>query len=202
MGSSRLGILGGTFDPVHNGHLDLARAAVAELALSELLFIPAPMPPHKNGVKITDFTHRYRMVQLAIKGCAQFAASDMENRREGKSYTYDTLTILKEQMPERELYFLTGADALQGFMNWYRWQDILDLCTVVVTTRPGFAFAAPPELLHEAARRQGGLLLLDKEAVDISATALREAIASGTGWQQQLPAAVAQYIIANNLYRG
>ncbi len=200
--SVKLGILGGTFDPVHNGHLALAEAAVKALKLDELLFIPAPAPPHKNGRVITPFAQRYDMVRLAINGRAYFQLSDLEARRQGKSYTYDTLKVLKEQAPARKLFFLTGADALEGFTHWYRWQEILDLCTLVVTTRPGFDFQAPKELEREASRRQNGFLLLEKEAVDISATKLREAIADGSPWRQWVPEAVAEYIQTNHLYRG
>ena len=105
-------------------------------------------------------------------------------------------------MPDRELFFLTGADALEGFTHWYRWQEILDLCTLVVTSRPGFDFQVPEELESEAARRQNGFLLLEKEEVDISATELRQAIADGSPWQQWVPKAVAEYIQTNHLYRG
>ena len=194
--------MGGTFDPVHNGHLALAKDALEELGLDDVLFIPAPAPPHKMGRTITPFAQRYEMVRLAIDGRARFALSDMEAHRQGQSYTYDTLLALKAQAPQKELYFLTGADALAGFTHWYRWQDILDLCTLVVTMRPGFAFKAPPELAQEAARRQKGLLLLKKDEVDISATMLRQAVALGRPWRQWVPEAVAEYIIANHLYRG
>lgn len=198
----KLGILGGTFDPVHNGHLALAEAAMQELELDELLFIPAPTPPHKDGRAITPFAQRYAMVQLAIAGRPHFWLSDLEAKRSGKSYTYDTLRSIKTHAPQCELFFLTGADALEGFTHWYRWQEILDLCTLVVTTRPGFAFEAPEELAAEARRRQKGLLLLEKDEVDISATKLRKAIAQGAVWQQWVPQKVAEYIQANHLYRG
>lgn len=198
----KLGILGGTFDPVHNGHLALAEAVMRDLELDELLFIPAPTPPHKEGRAITPFAQRYDMVQLAIDGRPHFWLSDMEAKRAGKSYTYDTLTAISAQAPAYELYFLTGADALEGFTHWYRWQEILDLCTLVVTTRPGFAFSMPEELAAEARRRQKGVLLLEKDEVDISATKLREAITLGVAWQQWVPEAVADYIQANHLYRG
>ena len=200
--SVKLGILGGTFDPVHNGHLALAEEAMQALWLDELLFIPAPAPPHKNGRVLTPFAQRYEMVRLAISGRAYFKLSDLEARRQGQSYTYDTLKVLKEQMPDRELFFLTGADALEGFTHWYRWQEILDLCTLVVTSRPGIDFQVPEELESEAARRQNGFLLLEKEEVDISATELRQAIADGSPWQQWVPKAVAEYIQTNHLYRG
>ena len=198
----KLGILGGTFDPVHNGHLALAEAAMQQLELEELLFIPAPAPPHKDGRAITAFAQRYEMVQLAIAGRPHFWLSDLEAKRAGKSYTYDTLQTIKTHAPQCELFFLTGADALEGFSHWYRWQEILDLCTLVVTTRPGFAFETPKELAAEARRRQKGVLLLEKDEVDISATKLREAIAQGKAWQQWVPQAVAEYIQANHLYRG
>ena len=198
----KLGLLGGTFDPVHNGHIALAEAGMTELGLDELLFIPAPAPPHKSGRVITPFAQRYAMVQLAIAGRPNFWLSDLEAKRTGKSYTYDTLKTLKDQTPQCELYFLTGADALEGFTHWYRWQDILDLCTLVVTTRPGFAFETPKELAAESLKRQRGVLLLEKDEVDISATKLRESIALGAAWQQWVPKAVAEYIQTNHLYRG
>ena len=202
MENRRLGLLGGTFDPVHNGHMDLARVALETLALDGLLFIPAPSPPHKEGRPITSFAHRLRMVELAIAGCDRLSVSDLEARRAGKSYTYDTLCALRAAYPEYALYFLTGADALQAFTSWHRWQDILDLCTVVVTTRPGFPFVLPEELANEAKKRRGGFLLLDKEAVAISATELRRAIGAGGDWQRLVPPAVARYIEENHLYRG
>lgn len=199
---AKLGILGGTFDPVHNGHLALADDMQKRLALDEVIFIPARLPPHKTEREITDFAHRYAMVQLAIQDYAHFTLSDLEAKRPGKSYTYDTLLTLKAAYPACTLYFLTGADALVGFTTWHRWRDILDMCTVVVTTRPGFVFKPPAELVDEVDKRQKGLLLLEKEEVDISATKLREAIADSKPWRQWLPPAVANYIQTHHLYRG
>ncbi|MBP3624473.1 MAG: nicotinate (nicotinamide) nucleotide adenylyltransferase, partial [Peptococcaceae bacterium] len=134
----KIGLLGGTFDPVHFGHIRMAEACKAQLALDEIWWIPASVPPHKTR-QTTPYDKRRAWVEQAISGKTGHYILDIEKEREGKSYTYHTLLELHEREIDCQFYFLTGADSLEGLTTWYHWEDILDLCVFVVTTRPGYA---------------------------------------------------------------
>ena len=197
----RLGLLGGTFDPVHRGHLALARAARHELGLDEVLFLPAGQPWRKAGRMIGSNEHRLAMLQRALEDEAGFRVSRLELERPGPSYTADTLEALRDDRPEDELFSLLGEDALIDLPNWARPQRILELARLAVARRAD----SSPEALEEAERRLPGLgervIWLKMPAVAVSATEIRERVRGGQPIGGLVPATVEEYIRKQGLYR-
>jgi len=136
-GFAPIGLLGGTFDPIHFGHLRLAQELADALGLARVRFIPTGIPPHRDSPEVSG-AHRLQMVRIAIAGNLLFEADDREIRREGVNYTYDTLTELRDELGERPLCLLMGADAFAALTTWHRWQELFDLAHVVIAHRPGF----------------------------------------------------------------
>jgi len=211
-----LGVLGGTFDPIHFGHLRLAQELADALGLARVRFIPSGTPPHRNPPQVNG-AHRLEMVRIAIAGNPLFESDDREIRRDGISYTYDTLTELREELGERPLCLLMGADAFAALTTWHRWQELFDLAHVVIAHRPGFRLqelqaSLPAPLrkiyLHRLAGTQGILrahagTVLTREitALDISATRIRALLAQGSSPRYLAPEAVLEYIDHNLLYK-
>ncbi len=197
----RLGLLGGTFDPVHRGHLALARAGLDELGLDEVLFLPAGQPWRKAGRMIAGDEHRLAMLRLALEGEVAFQVSRLELERPGPSYTADTLEALRDDRPEDELFSLLGEDALMDLPNWERPQRILELASLAVARRAD----SSPEALAEVERRFPGLgervIWLKMAAVAVSATEIRERVRSGQPISDLVPATVGGYIREQGLYR-
>lgn len=187
-----LGLLGGTFDPPHNGHLALARAALEELGLAKIIFIPANIPPHKTGKKISSMEHRMAMLKLAIGKESQFEISDIEFRREGPSYTIDTIKRLKEIYKGEELVFLLGLDNVGELDDWFHPEMIFDEVAVAAVNRPGFV---------PSGKFAGRVRYFDMTPVDISSSEIRERINSGQAITGLLPAEVENYVINNRLYK-
>lgn len=185
----KIGLLGGTFHPVHLGHLRLAEACRKQLQLEEIWFIPAALPPHKDG-QFASYGQRREWLEQALNGTAGYRILDIEQEREGKSYTYDTLRELCSREPDCEFYFLTGADSLEKLDTWYRWEDILDMCHFVATTRPGFGGVIPDNIAAEAARRKGEILFLEIDALNISSTEIRERVVLGKSLDALIPAEI------------
>lgn len=200
----RIGILGGTFDPPHLGHLLIAETARVALGLESMLFIPAGEPWLKLGQRITAATHRLRMVQLAVADNPDFCVCDCEVRRSGASYTVDTLRELRSAYPQdAEFYFIVGSDVLAQFHRWKEPESILDLCRLAVIERPG----APADNVHILADRfpdamaSGSVISVAGPRVDFSASELRRILAEGQSVRYQVPDAVAEYIKQHGLYR-
>jgi nicotinate-nucleotide adenylyltransferase len=197
----KLGVLGGTFDPPHMGHLILAEEARSRLSLERVLFVPAGDPWRKAGQDITPAHHRLAMVRLAVANDSRFEVCTLEVEREGPSYTVDTLAELARQYgPDAELYFLLGEDALRDMPNWKEPQRIAELATLVVAPRAGASGPRAP-LESTIPGLAGRLVRLDMPVVDISATALRERAKRGLSLHDLVPAAVAEYISEHGLYR-
>ncbi len=203
-----IGILGGSFDPIHYGHLRPAREAMAQLGLAELRFIPAFQSPHREP-PVADSTHRLKMVELAIRDIPGFQADDRELRRGGLSYTVTTLESLRAKPGERALCLLIGMDQFLSFERWYRWRDILGLCHLVVLNRPGSAGAALPDWAAArvttdfsafARTAAGRLVFLPVRPQDISASAIRARLAHGESVAGLMPEAVIDYLRRNHLY--
>lgn len=187
----RIGILGGTFDPVHNGHIYLAKKACLKLRLDRLIFIPTYLPPHKKGIKITSARHRFNMLKLAIQGNQKFKISDMEIRRRGRSYSVETLRRLRERHGSKtELFFITGSDSLAELDKWKNMEEILKLCKFVVAKRPGFNVLNPPK----------NFIILKINAKNISATSIRGRIKTGRPINNLIHQAVKRYISKYKLY--
>lgn len=211
-----IGVFGGTFDPIHFGHLRLAEEIAESLGLHQVRFIPAGVPPLRQTPR-TPPEHRLAMVQAAVSGNPRFVADDREIRRTGMSYTVETLESLKRGLGGAALCLLLGADAFAGLTEWRRWRELFELAHLVVADRPGHALGAEglPEALAREWRTRlaasaGALTGADHGLVypapttllDISASGIRRRLASGRSARYLLPAAVLDYIQDNSLYTG
>lgn len=185
----RLGILGGTFDPIHLGHLAAARAARDCARLDRVLFIPAATPPHRPAT-VADAEQRIEMCRLAIDDEQGFEVSDIEVRRDGVSYTVDTLHELSRLHPHDELFLILGWDAAKLFTTWREPDEIRQLASLIIVTRPG---SGAPTGTSD--------IVCERPTPDISASALRRALAHGEPVTHMVPDAVAAYIARNGLYR-
>ena len=210
----KIGLLGGTFDPVHNGHLQMGDRVLEDYNLDKILFIPASTPPHKNEA-VSAVGHRLQMLKLAISGNRRFDFSEIEISRQKVSYTFDTIQELKSCGGTGVLYhFIIGYDALSEIETWYRWQDLLVVTNFIVAVRPGFSLKEIEQLLERNgfSPEDGGadrwigeqtgneILFLAGQIADISSTEIRSRIASRKPWADLVPPLVADYIISNRLY--
>lgn len=217
MSTAPLGILGGTFDPIHYGHLRLGEELGETLKLAEVRFVPSGTPPHRSAPRVTA-EHRLAMVRLAVAGNARFSVDDREVKRQGPGFTYDTLAALRaEAGAQRPLVLLLGADAFLEFATWHRWHEIFDLAHVAVAHRPGFPVERWAERMPQPLAREynarllqqpfathltpaGGIVVAPFTALDISATALRDSLVAGASPRYLLPDAVLDYIQTQRLY--
>ncbi len=189
----KIGLLGGTFDPPHLAHLVLAQAALEELGLEEIWFLPSFVPPLKKGRKISSFAQRLRMVQLAIRGNPRFRVSTIEKEKKGTSYTVETLALLRKKHPGVRFYFLLGSDNLDALKKWKEPEKIFSMAVPVFARRPNFFGKMPAWLKH--------VTWLDNPRLDISSTALRADVKAGRSIRYLVPEAVERYIRKNRLYR-
>ena len=200
----RIGILGGTFDPPHLGHLLISETARVALDLESVLFVPAGEPWLKSGQRITPASHRLRMVQLAVADNPHFCVSDCEVQRAGATYTVDTLRELRCAYPgDTAFYFIVGSDVLDQFHRWKEPDEILALCRLAVIERPG----GPVDGIDTLSERfpdavaSGAVESVAGPRVDFSATELRRILAAGQSVRYQVPDQVAEYIKHQELYR-
>jgi nicotinate-nucleotide adenylyltransferase len=198
----RIGILGGTFNPVHLGHLLMAQDAMEQLRLDVVKFIPAAVPPHKPAERLAPARDRLCMVRLAIRGNPAFEADDIEIRRGGVSYTVDTLRELRRRNPGARLYFIIGADSLRELHRWREVERLVKLCTFVTVPRPGFQPrpVVDPKL-DPATRRRLRQHVLRGHACDIASREIRDRVARGLSIRYLLPDAVRDYIRRRKLYQ-
>jgi nicotinate-nucleotide adenylyltransferase len=187
MSSLRVGIFGGTFNPVHTGHLVLAESARDQLSLDRVIFIPAAHPPHKPVSGLVAGPSRLRMVRLAIRDHAGFAASDIELARTGPSYMLDTVKELRVSLPGARLFLLIGGDMLK--VRWMGWAELKRLCAIAVVDRPGVRVPA-----------QRGLTRVQMPGIAISSSDIRERVAAGRSIRYLVPAPVERYIRQHHLY--
>jgi len=201
-GGSRLGIMGGTFDPIHYGHLVAAETARVEFKLDNVLFIPAGEPPHKIQRKITAAELRYRMVELAIKNNEKFHISAVEINRRGPSYTFDTLRQLHRVFPDQELYFITGTDAMKEILTWRKPEEIIKLAKIIGVSRPGYECSDLVEKIsREYPLSSGRILLLEIPAMAISSTHIRASVASQKSIRYLVPEEVRRFIEEHSIYK-
>ena len=195
----RLGILGGTFDPIHTGHLAAGRAAVDCAHLDRVVFVPSALPPHR-GVAAASAADRLAMTRLAIDGESRFEVSDVEVARGGLSYTSDTLGELHRSRPADELFLILGWDAARLFKTWHEPERVSELASIVIIARPGLK---PPAQADLAAAGLGAARVINCVAhtPDVSASELRQALATGESLAGKLPPAVERYIATHRLYR-
>jgi nicotinate-nucleotide adenylyltransferase len=196
----RIGLLGGTFDPIHAGHLAAAKAATDCEALDRVLFVPAAQPPHRPAA-VASAEQRLEMCRLATAGEPRFEVSDVELNRAGPSYTVDTLAELRRLNPDDELFLILGWDAARLFPTWRRPGEVRKLASIVVVGRPGSD--APDQANLEPAGLAGDRVSICLEPTpDVSASEIRSAVAAGKSITGKVPASVEQYIAAHSLYAG
>ncbi len=196
------GIMGGTFDPIHNGHLALADCALHQFALDEIMFLPAGNPPHKQGRSDgADPAQRLAMVRLAISGYPYFTLDDEEMHRSGFTYTRDTLIRLKDKEPLTEFFFIIGADSLMSFDTWYHPEAICRYCSLLVARRDGSDDNMISRKMNELRKDyDASVYILDAPFLDISSTALRRLCREKCSIQGLVPDVVADYIKKNDIY--
>lgn len=197
----RIGILGGTFNPPHLGHLVCAQEAHLQLQLDAVILIPARIPPHKPVPEEPGIEHRLEMCRLAIAEDERFEVSDIEARREGLSFTVDTLEELNAQQPESEFFLIVGGDVAAGFASWREPERVLALATLAVAERPGTSRAEAERALGQL-RSGERARFFDMPAIEISSTMLRDRARHGGPTRYIVPDAVRSYIDRHRLYGG
>jgi nicotinate-nucleotide adenylyltransferase len=197
----RIGVIGGTFDPIHLGHLIVAEEARVRLGLSRVVFVPAGQPPHKLERAIADPEHRFEMIRLATADNQAFCVSRVDLDREGPCYTVETIGLLQEAWgQEVEIYFLIGADSLADLPTWREPERLLRLCRLVAVARPGYKVD-----LRALERKLAGVTclveMLDVPTLDISSTEIRRRAREGLSMRYLVPGTVARYVAEHGLYR-
>ncbi len=187
----KIGILGGTFNPIHLGHLIMAEEVRQKIDLARVIFIPTNFPPHKENGEIIEAGHRLKMLKLAIKGNPYFFASDIEIKRGGRSYTIDTIKQLNKIFSGDELYFIIGSDLFKYLGGWKDLKEIIAQVRFIVATRPGYPLENLPDYITT----------IDIRAVDISAFEIRQCIKRGCSFRYLVPEEVRSYIIKKGLYK-
>jgi nicotinate-nucleotide adenylyltransferase len=204
MDNSGLVLFGGTFDPIHHGHLLVARAVAEQLEVGKVILIPSAQPPHKANHAISPAANRLQMASLAVEGDALFEISDCELHRSGPSYTLETVRHFRQMYgPEVPLYWLIGADSIRELPGWYRIGELVEECTIVSAGRPRYDLRDMGALA--AALNEGQIARLqeyqmDTPLIEISATEMRRRVAEGLSIRYMTPRAVEAYILAQKLY--
>ena len=196
-GIEKLGIMGGTFDPIHNGHLFVAEEARGAEGLDRVLFVPSGTPPHKRYAGMADAEARYDMVRLAVRGNPHFDVSRIETDRRGRSYTLDTLQEMSALYPDSRIYFITGDDAVLDMLNWHEPYEIARMATLLTVGRPGYARDKISELPQEI---RGSIRTIDSPQLDLSSTDIRRRVRAGRSIRYMVPEDVRRYIDDNALY--
>jgi nicotinate-nucleotide adenylyltransferase len=187
----KIGILGGTFNPIHLGHLILAEEIREKLHLDKIIFVPTYIPPHKKSKDIAPAQDRYAMIKMAIRHNEFFDVSDAEIKRKGASYTIDTLRAFKKRFPRDDMYFITGSDLLNYLDGWKDLKQVITLVKFVVATSPGYPLEDIPAYIKTVAIR----------AVDVSAFEIRHCVKKGLSFRYLVPDLVFTYITKKRLYR-
>ena len=200
----RLGIFGGTFDPVHFGHLALAEECLAAANLDELWLVPAASPPHKGGKKLSRFDQRKEMLELAIAGNEKFKVEPMEADRPGPSFTIDTLEEIQKRKPNDELFLIIGGDSALEFSTWKDPAKIASLATIIVRIRPGVIMPTEQEFISQLGKELGVvpkvIFVAGPPFLDVSSSLLKERVSNNKSIRYLLPRAVEVYIQQKKLY--
>jgi nicotinate-nucleotide adenylyltransferase len=213
----RWGLLGGTFDPIHYGHLRGAEEMLEIFQLNRIIFVPSSRPPHKLEAEVTPFNHREQMIRLAIEDNVNFSFSEVEKLRAGKSYSVETVEyILSKYMKDLELFFIVGQDAFQAVTTWKDWDRLLLLCNFAVMTRPGYDNMTLDEILPKPFASQfkynshtdgfdgptgHAIYFRHVSFLDISSSRMRAMVKKGQSIKYLTPDKVRQYIVKHALYR-
>ena len=211
-----IGIYGGTFNPIHFGHLRTAEEVCQRFMMKEIIFVPSAHPPHKDVQDIVDPMHRLKMTNLAVTGNPRFSVSELETQRPGKSYSIDTVREFKRLSPDDHFAFILGLDAFLEIVTWHRYEDIFNECDFIVTTRPGAprvscALAIPEALRAGFRKKKSGrefvnaagkqVIFTNVTELDISATAIRALVREGSSVRYLMPRRVMEYIVEHGLYQ-
>jgi nicotinate-nucleotide adenylyltransferase len=211
----KIGLLGGSFNPVHNAHLRIAAAAQRACQLDKVIFIPAANPPHKTLAGDISFELRTSMVSLAISGISPFEASLVEGERDGKSYSIDTIRIFSRLHPGDELFFIIGGDSFLEIGTWQSFDEIFRSCNIIVVERPGSPITDPLEALPDAVKGEfrldvsrdclthesgNSVFFITGTPIELSSSAIRRLVASGADISQYVPTKVAAYISQQRIY--
>lgn len=210
----KLGIFGGTFNPVHLAHLRIAEEIRETFSLEKVIFVPAATPPHKPLADELSFSERLKMVTMAVRDNPFFSVSDLEGKRGGKSYSIDTLNILRKLHPEDEFYLIMGSDSFADFRTWKEYSSIFSCCNIVTIGRPGTVIslgtALPVEIAHEFIYHEDldvlshssghSVYSIEGTKLDISSTAIRSLIREGRSIKYLVPDTVEEYIKQQRLY--
>jgi len=195
----KTGILGGTFDPIHMGHLMIGESARESLELERVIFIPSGCSYMKENVSAAE--HRYKMTELAVSDNPYFEVSDIEAKRTGDTYTYETLEKLKAYYPDDQFYFIVGADTVFSISSWKNPELIFQNCTLAVSVREGYDMEAIHKGIDVLTQKyQADICLFALDRIDISSTQIREKLKSGSSIKYYIPDSVIEYINKNNLY--
>ncbi len=199
----RIGIMGGTFDPIHYGHLVAAEGARYHFALDKVIFVPAARPPHKLHRKnISAPGHRWEMTSLAVASNPHFLVSALELERSGPSYTIDTVRTMARMYAGADIYFITGADAVLEILTWHRVEELLQMAIFIAATRPGFQLERLSSQLQGLyGQAKDRIVAMEVPALAISSTDIRQRIQEAKPIKYLLPEPVEEYILATGLYR-
>ncbi|GAC57221.1 nicotinate-nucleotide adenylyltransferase [Gordonia hirsuta DSM 44140 = NBRC 16056] len=203
----RIGIMGGTFDPIHNGHLVAASEVAHRFGLDEVIFVPTGRPWQKeesqqgHRAAVTSAEHRYLMAVIATASNPRFTVSRVDVDREGVTYTVDTLRDLRKVYPDDELFFITGADALENILTWHNWKESFELANFIGVSRPGYALDATHLAEHLKTKPDHALQMMEIPALAISSTDCRERASSDRPIWYLVPDGVVQYVSKHGLYR-
>ncbi|MBE3138387.1 MAG: nicotinate-nucleotide adenylyltransferase [Actinobacteria bacterium] len=193
----KIGIMGGTFNPIHYGHLVTAEEALSQFKLDRVIFIPTGQPPHKTTCKLASPKDRYMMTVMATASNSHFFVSRIETDRKGKSYTIDTLKELKFTYGESAtFYFITGADAILEILTWKNPEEIITMCKFIAATRPGYNLSR----IEELKKAKDSISIMEIPALAISSTDIRERIKTSRPIKYLLPESVCNYLLKNDLY--
>lgn len=212
MSYKKIGLLGGTFDPVHSGHLQLAESVLQECTLDKVVFIPSAEPPHKDGTTVTSYEHRVAMLELIIQGRKEFECNTIEGQLPKPSYTIDTLEVLVKQYSSNvRLFFIIGADAFLDIVTWKSYQKIPQLVRIIVSQRKGSLSTKLYDMLKRLGyieyenswrgqEQRKDITILRSTPADISSSKIRSMVRSGKSIQQVMPEPVVEYIKRHTLY--
>ncbi len=190
-----IGLLGGSFDPVHNGHVAIAHSFLDSPYLSELWTLLTPDPPHKENRSLASYKSRFKMLQLAFEEWDNVLVSDVEKKLSSPSYTVQTLRHLKEEFPNKTFYLCVGEDSARNFKQWYQWENILEITDLLIARR------SSSDSLHMDSELMEKAHLINHEPVSISSTEVRERIARGKNISQLVPKPVEHFIVKHQLYQ-
>ncbi|MCJ7855570.1 nicotinate-nucleotide adenylyltransferase [Lachnospiraceae bacterium NSJ-143] len=204
IGCKSFAILGGTFDPVHVGHIEIAKSVIKKTGAEKILFLPSGNPPHKNSEAVTDSFHRLNMLKMAVEGEKDFVVSSIEIDREGKTYTIDTVKELRGIFGNSvKFFFIMGADALHYIYMWKNFEELLKICSFAAVTRPGYMTSELKKDVDILTDKYGGdIHIIDIPPVDVSSSKIRDNIENGLAINGMVDSRVMDYIEKYGLYRG